>query len=213
MNKSTLLQVMKADNIPEGDSGLWFITKTNLPEAVASVRHAQNVIVPPGTYTHLYRITDSTLHLNPPGEAVMEDTPFELQTHLGFVLNAQGKVLVTGLGLGCVIRGLLVNPNVQHITCIENSRDVLRLVRPYMPEERLTIIEADAVAWTAQNQETFDCAWHDVWTDRDGEEPHLDHWHAKMLMNCRMTIRCQGAWSFDKGIKKLLMSKGLHWIG
>ncbi len=143
----------------------------------------------------------------------MEDTHFELQTHLDFVMRACGSVLVAGLGLGCVIRGLLTNPQVYHVTCIENSRDVLRLVAPYMPKERLTIIEADALEWTAQNKTRFDFAWYDLWTDTDSGEPHLDVWHARLLINSRDTVAVQGAWSFDRTIKKLLTRSGFNLVG
>lgn len=213
MNKSDLLAAMKANAIPAGWSDLWFIAKTKLTEPTPNVRHKKPVVVPPGIYTFLYRLTDATLYCDPPGECVMEDTPFELQTHLGFVLRAYGRVLVTGLGLGCVIRGLLANPAVEHITCIEDSEDVLKLVGPYMPRERLTIIEADALEWTANNKERFDCAWHDLWTDRGNGEPHLDHWHAQLLMNCRKTVQQQGAWHFDRRAKKVLLKRGFQWIG
>lgn len=213
MNKNDLLIAMKADSIPAGWSDLWYIVKTSLTEPSPNMRHGKAVVVPPGTYTFLYRLTDATLYCDPPGEVVMEDTPFELQTHLAFVTRAHGRVLITGLGLGCVIRGLLANPNVEHITCIEDSNDVLKLVGPYMPRGRLTIIEADALEWTANNKETFDCAWHDLWTDRGNGEPHLDHWHARLLMNCRGTVKQQGAWAFDRRAKEHLLKLGFPWIG
>ena len=212
-NKNILLEAMKADSIPARWSGLWYITKTSLTESTPNVRHGKPVVLPPGCYTFLYRLTDATLYSDPPGEVVMEDTPFELRTHLGFVMRARGRVLVTGLGLGCVIRGLLANPNVQHVTCIENSPDVIKLVGSHMPKERLTIIEADALEWTANNQEQFDCAWHDLWTDRGAGEPHLDHWHATLFMNCRNRVNHQGAWAFDRRAKKVLLKKGFPWMG
>lgn len=208
-----ILTAMKATSIPAGWSGLWFILKTEFSESTHSLRHGKPVTVPGGKYTFLYRVTDATVYCDPPGECVMEDTLFELRTHLGFVLQARGRVLVTGLGLGCVIRGLLASPAVEHVTCVENSTDVLKLVAPHMPQERLTIVEADALEWTARNKETFDCAWHDLWTDRAAGEPHLDHWHAALLMNCRRTVGHQGAWAFDRQIRKSLVRRGFHWIG
>ena len=213
MNPNEFLTAMKADAIPAGWSDLWYIVKTSLTEATPNVRHGRAVTLPAGMYTFLYRLTDATLYSDPPGEVVMEDTPFELRTHLGFVLHAYGRVLITGLGLGCVIRGLLANPNVEHITCIEDSEDVMKLVGPSMQNERLTIVEADALEWTASNKETFDCAWHDLWTDRANGEPHLDHWHATLLMNCCGTVKQQGAWAFDRQIKKRLVKRGFHWMG
>jgi len=210
---SDFLASMKADRVPAGWSGLWYITKTSLTESTRNVRHEKPVLLPPGTYTFLYRLTDATLYCDPPGEVVMEDTPFELKTHLGFVMQARGRVLVTGLGLGCVVRGLLANSAVEHVTCVENSKDVLKLVGPYMPKDRLTIVEADALEWTAKNKETFDCAWHDLWTDRSQGEPHLDLWHLTLLHNCRRTVKQQGAWAFDKQIKKCLLNRGFQWMG
>lgn len=213
MNKNNILAAMKADSIPAGESGLWYIKKTTLEFPYSSVYHDRLVLVPADTYTHLYCLTDSTLYNNPPGDVVMEDTKFELETHLEFVLGACGNVLISGLGLGCVIRGLLANPNVYHVTCLENSRDVLNLVEPHMPKQRLTIVEADALEWTAQNETRFDFAWHDLWTNRDNGEPRLDQWHAKLLANCRDTVAVQGAWSFDRNLKKYMARRGFNLVG
>ena len=213
MNVSAALEAMRAESVPEGWSGLWLVKKLEISGPTLSERHGKPVLVQPGVYTFLHRLTDGTLHHEPPGVTVMEDTRCELVTHLDFVLRARGKVLVTGLGLGCVVRGLLANPAVEHVTCIENSPDVLRLVGPYMPKERLTIIQADALEWTALNTEKFDCAWHDLWTDRAAGEPLLDFWHVRLIMNCRRTVKQQGAWGFDRLLRRRLGKYGIQWIG
>ena len=212
-NRDSFLSAMSADCIPEGRSGPWYILKRLFPIPTSSVRADKEVTLPAGEYTFLYRWTEDTWANEPPGVVVMEDTPFELSTHLGFILQAHGKVLVTGLGLGCVVRGLLANQNVKHVTCIENSKDVLKLVAPHMPKRRLTIIEADARAWTAENRKPFDCAWHDLWTDRSKGEPHLDAWHTEILINCRGTVKRQGAWAFNRNLKESLIRWGFPWIG
>lgn len=213
IDKAQILEAMKAHAIPAAWSNLWYVTKAEILKPTPGIRHSQSVLLEPGKYTWLYRVTDSTMYSDPPGEVVMEDTPFELRTHLGFVLRAHGNVLVTGLGLGCVVRGLLANPAVESVTCIENSPDVLNLVAKYMPTSRLAIIEADALEWTAKNIQIFDCAWHDLWTDRDAGEPHLDFWHTQLLRNLRKTVKNQGAWALDRGIKKKLISNGFPWVG
>lgn len=212
-DKTMFLAAMKANGIPEGWARLWFVHKLDVKWDTPTGRHGKTVVLPRGQYTYLRRLTDSTLYANEPGEVVMEDTPFELRTHLGFVMRAYGNVLVTGLGLGCVIRGLLANSAVKHVTCIENSPDVLKLVSPHMPSDRLTIIEADALQWTAQCKDQFDCAWHDLWTNRDNGEPHLDKWHLQLLMNCRAGTRFQGAWAFDRKLKRTLRQRGFPWMG
>jgi hypothetical protein len=212
--KADIMTAMKADAIPEGWSNLWFITKAEVASAHPSVRFGKDVIVPPGTYTHLFCVTDSTVYSWPPGELVMEDTPFELSTHLGFALNAYGKVLVTGLGLGCVTRGLLANPKVEHVTVIENSPDVIKLVASYMPQtDRLTIVEAEAREWASQNKDVFDCGWHDLWTNKDKGEPHLDFWHTELLMSCRRFTKQQGAWALNRITKKKMQQWGFPWMG
>ncbi|MCZ2077878.1 MAG: hypothetical protein LC130_23105 [Bryobacterales bacterium] len=207
------LTAMKAEAIPEGWAQLWHVHKLHLPKGNLTIHEGEWVDTPPGVYTYLRCLTDSTLHLVPAGELVMEDTPHELRTHLGFVMQAHGKVLVTGLGLGCVVRGLLANPRVEHVTCIENSPDVLKLVAPYMPTERLTIIEAEAFQWVAHNQQRFDCAWHDLWVNPDKDETHLDIWHAQLLANCQKFVKRQGAWALNRAAKTLLIRRGFEWIG
>lgn len=213
MNPTDYLQAMRAESIPAASSGKWYISKLILDIETFSMQHGKLVTVPAGHYTYLYRLTDSTMQNEPPGEVVMEDTPFELKTHLGFILSAYGKVLITGLGLGCVIRGLQANPNVENIVCIENSPNVLKMVAPYMPKEKLTIVEADALEWTGRNKDPFDCAWHDLWTDREAGEPHLDIWHAQLIRNCMKKVDRQGAWNMSRLGKKVLMDRGFPWMG
>jgi hypothetical protein len=201
-NKKTIIEAARADSIPEGSSGLWIVKKLTYPQNQWTKHREKVVVLPAETYTHLIRITTEKMHLSIPGDIVMEDTPFELKTHLNFMMKAYGKVLVTGLGLGCVVRGLLVNPNVEHITCIEKSASVLNLIAPYMPKKRLNIIQADALVWCKLSTDKFDCAWHDLWTCREDGEPHLQNWHMKLLFDCRKKIGFQGAWNFPRWLSR-----------
>lgn len=212
-NSLNYLQAMKAEHIPESNSNLWYILKRQFDQPIESDRRGKLVTLPAGVYTFLYRLTDATMMHLPPGEVVMEDTPFELATHLGFIMGAYGRVLVTGLGLGCVVRGLLLNPRVESVTVIENSKDVLKMVAPYMGSTKVKIIEADALEWTAKNTSRFDCAWHDLWTDRAAGEPHLDFWHVDLLRKCRRFTDHQGAWALDRITKRKLKELRFPWMG
>lgn len=208
-----ILKAASAKDIPEGDSGLWFIRKRTIEKDTMSTHRDKYIMCPKGTYTYLYRITMEKMHNGAPGEIVMEDTPLELKTHFEFILKAKGNILISGLGLGCVVRGLLIKSDVEHIICIEDSQDVLNLVAPYMPKERLTIIHADALEWTKKNKDRFDFAYHDLWTCREEGEPHLAQWHAECLMNCRDQINhFQFAWDFPKPIKRYLQQIGVSVI-
>lgn len=211
IDTATYLTAMSAECVPAGESGLWFIRKLHLPTGSFSVHEGEYVSTPPGIYTYLRYYTDATLMCG--GELIMEDTPHELKTHLGFVMKAYGKVLIGGLGLGCIIRGLLANPKVEHITCVENSKDVLKLVAPHMPCDRLTIIEAEALSWAEHNTQKFDCGWYDLWTNEERGEPHLDIWHAQLMVKLFKHVKHQGAWAFKKDAKESLIRKGFKWMG
>jgi hypothetical protein len=202
--KKQILKAAKADSIPEGTSGLWIVKKVVIKKALKQNRNGVYTWIIPGTYTHLIRITMAKLNQWPPGEVVMEDTSFELHKHLNFMLRSHGQVLVTGLGLGCVVRGCLANPNVRHITCIEKNQNVLNLVEPYMPTNNLTIIKADALEWCKDNKKHFDCAWHDLWTNRENGEPHLTAWHIRLLFYCKKNVNFQGAWNSPRWIIRKL---------
>ena len=209
--RNQILNAAKATEIPEGAKGLWHIKKFSLSKPVSAPKDGKFVKVPAGDYTQLWRWTNETIQKRldgvrtEPGELVMTDQPDELNTHLNFMLRAYGRVLITGLGLGCVIRGCLANPNVQHIVCIERDPDVIRLVKPHMPTDRLTILQAEAVSWCANNlpRQRFDCAWHDLWSDPDKNEPHLALIHSDLFVRCHQAVAFQGAWAFPKDQKTL----------
>jgi spermidine synthase len=93
----------------------------------------------------------------------MSDTPAEYRDAVGFIRCASGAALISGLGLGMVVKALLAKPDVEHITVLELSPDVIKLVAPSYPDPRLRIIEADCRAWKPDRK--FDWAWHDIWGD------------------------------------------------
>ena len=148
--------------------------------------------------TGLYRYTDATLHDG--GECVMSDDPRELRRHLPAVLSASGHVLVTGLGLGCVVRGLLTNPRVTHIDVIEVDTGVLEMVGPtFNGEPRVALYHGDALRYRWPRDARWDFAWHDVWNDT----PDTQVIHAMLLTRYHKLARHQGAWGFPRWMKRL----------
>lgn len=112
--KQTVLAAAKAHDIPEHARGLWHIKKISLTEPFTAPKDGKQITVPAGSYTQLWRWTNETVQrrlegcsedFTWPGELVMTDSLDELNTHLDFMLRAHGRVLITGLGLGCVVRG------------------------------------------------------------------------------------------------------------
>ena len=118
----------------------------------------------------------------------MSDTPDERRDHIEFVLDVlrarRTRILVTGLGLGMVVRGLATVPSVTHIDVVENDLDVVALVGPlvtaYAAERgtQVRVHTGDALAgwralpaWDDEPTWRADAAWHDIW-------PTIcaDHW-------------------------------------
>ena len=201
----SILDACRADSIPAGESGLWQVKKWSISRPVFSKRECdgKGVLIRPGSYTNLHRLTDKTMHLTV-GDLIMHDEPSELRKHLEFILKAKGNVLVSGLGLGCVVRGTLRNPRVARIVVVENSADVISLVWPWMPHiPNLRLVKADALEYAKAPDEAFDCAWHDLWTDQDSGQPHLQTVHMRLICEMAGRIEFQGAWQFPRYYRKL----------
>jgi 16S rRNA A1518/A1519 N6-dimethyltransferase RsmA/KsgA/DIM1 with predicted DNA glycosylase/AP lyase activity len=125
---------------------------------VRDVRSLRTAIRP-GVYTVLYYHGKKT-------KTIMSDTPAEIDENLRPISSFSGRVLVTGLGIGMVLQGLLMNKRVKYVTVLEKSRDVIKLVKPHYEKKfgtkRFTIIQADAFKYEPERQQ-FDYAWHDIW--------------------------------------------------
>ena len=199
MDRERILEEMRATSIPEGESGLWSVRRHSfarpLIEDGKSFRH-----IDPGTYTGLYRWTDATM--NQDGDCVMIDHRPELNTHLEVIHRAAGRVLVSGLGLGCVARGLLCNSSVDHVDVVELDRHVLDLVEPHMPsDDRLHIHHADIIDF--HDKGPWDYAWHDLWLDDSALKLHT--LHVQIMHDFESQVRhWQGAWAMPRCIRRQL---------
>jgi hypothetical protein len=151
--------------------------------------------------TLLYRVSLGTM-LEEFGDLVMEDSESELRKHLPIWLAARGRVLVTGLGLGCVVRGLLASPSVTHVDVVEIDRQLLRVVgHEFLGNSRVRLHEGDALTFST-GSERWDYIWHDLWHEEGNVV--LQEMHAQLL--CRFQKRCQrqGAWAFPRILKRLI---------
>lgn len=185
----------RADAIPAGTKGLWYTRKIRVP---FPLQMSNGRVRESGEHTTLLRWTDSTMHTGH-GECVMVDDPAELRTHLHAARTAYGNVFVTGLGLGCVLRMLQLNPQVARITVVERDRHVIDLVWPHTPHDRVELVWQDALAFLEGTDRTWDCAWHDAWTDTDQGEPQLQVFHAKLMIAAsERVLWWQGAWKFPR---------------
>lgn len=142
--------------IPDGISGSWAIQtyevpKEDLSQFISMFKTGRGV--PGGVYKRLIRNK----------QVVMSNTPDEIRDFYHLTIVAKGSILINGLGLGCLVKVLLDKPEVEKITVIEKSEDVIKLVAPYFKDERLTIIQADAFEYKPPKEEKYNFVWHDIW--------------------------------------------------
>ena len=182
----------RATHIPIQTRGLWSIER----------RTANPLLAGWPEYTLLRRWTDATIHLPvPTPEVVMEDSRAELARHLPIWLQAEGNVLVTGLGLGCVVRGLLASQRVTHIEVVEIDPVIVGMVGPsFAREPRVEILNADALAVRWTRGKRWDFGWHDLWS-ADGHS-HLQTLHARLIHKYAPHCKRQGAWMLPRFVKR-----------
>jgi len=155
-------------------------------------------------YTILRHLTLGTLHQG--GDVVMEDGVFELVRHLPIWLAAKGTVLITGLGLGCVVRALLINPAVTHIDVVERDGFIIKVVgAEFVGNPRVTIHQRDAMDFHFPPTQTWDYAWHDLWSDDDEASYH--RLHAQLILGYHGRVKVQGAWIFPRKFARMYQKR------
>lgn len=117
--------------------------------------------------------------------AVLEDgnewmtlTPVDLDTSDDAIDRAHGKVVTFGLGLGYYAYMVSEKENVESITVIEKSADVIALFKEHiLPQfshpEKVRIINADAFEYAEFDMppEHYDVAFVDTWRDASDGAP------------------------------------------
>lgn len=177
-------------DVPEGVSGDWSVSRFEVTESEGTLFNLRLIrdgqrrrVVPVGTYTRLSRKGEGV---------VMSDTPAEAWEHVRLMRVASGHVLLNGLGLGFALKALLSKPEVGSVTVIEKSADVIALVKPSIHDERVSIINADALTWRPSKGQRFDTVWHDIWT-------HISRDNKSQMTSLRRAYgrRCkwQSCWS------------------
>lgn len=105
----------------------------------------------------------------------MNNTSGEMALHDFAVEAASGKVLVGGLGLGCIVERFDAKPEVTEIVVVELSTDVIDLVWEHLNQTKATIINADLTEYL-KTADDFDYIYMDVW-QKIGD-PAIADWRA-----------------------------------
>src|SRR5258705_8091316 len=99
----------------------------------------------------------------------MTDSEFECYTNYPFLRRAFGDVLIAGLGLGLILRPLIESNEVTSITVIEQSADVIELIRPHYDCKKLSVIQADATTWKVPAKR-YNFVYLDIWANVPNED-------------------------------------------
>lgn len=148
--------------VPEGKRGPWKVEKFHVTEDEIKIFNMRASWHPGGRSMDAGDFTRLTRN----GKVIMSDTRAEIRDHWDFLREAQGNVLINGLGLGVCLQILLKESDVVNITVIEQSADVIALVAPsFVRPHRVNIIHANAFDWNPPKGMRYNAVWHDIWDD------------------------------------------------
>lgn len=151
--------------VPDGKLGPWTIQTFTLSKEdvllsnLRALRDNPIMYCPPGTYRRLTH----KLH-----GLVMSNTPMEIATNMEAYIQAEGSVLINGLGMGMLLDGLLHKANVEQVHVIEIDAQLIKLVgKHYKNNPKVKITHADAYTYQPSKDERYDYIWHDIWYELD----------------------------------------------
>ena len=108
-------------------------------------------------------------------EVWMLDAPSEMNTMEPYARKAKGKVLTFGLGIGFYVYMALLNEQVESVTIVERSPEVIqlfnRVLRPQFPQNKfIEIVQGDAFDYFNENTlNQYDSVFVDIWqSNEDG---------------------------------------------
>jgi hypothetical protein len=101
----------------------------------------------------------------------MTDDDIEIEEAKEFVDNAQGRVLISGLGIGMIPAYLSKQEMIESIDIIEKEKDVIDLIAPSLLQkfDKITIHHGDSLTWDFRDMK-WDWAYHDIWEVHPTEE-------------------------------------------
>lgn len=140
------------------------------------------------------------------GNEWMTLTPVDLDTCEEAIEAAKGKVVTFGLGLGYYAYMVSEKKDVDSITVVELSNDVINLFKahilPQMPNgHKINIVNADAFEYAEKimPEENFDFAFVDIWRDASDGAP--------MYEKMRRLEECSKGTRFMYWIENFLISR------
>lgn len=98
------------------------------------------------------------------GSTIMSNTYMEIETNRSIMDNANGKVLIAGLGIGMIILPIQEKKNVDKIIVVENNEDVIDLVANKLPlHHKVEIVKGNIFDLSLSKDDKFDTIYFDIW--------------------------------------------------
>lgn len=189
--------------VPEGSSGPWKVERFTIDDkpSIYNMRLAMDGRgVQPGTYTRLVHAQRGV---------VMSDTQAEKRDHIEFIVNANGRVLINGLGIGMCLAAVLNKASVEAVTVVELDQDVISLVTPhYANDSRVNIVNASAFDYKPPKGIRYGAVWHDIWDTIT--EDNLDEMK-KLHRKYGRLADWQGSWGRDWIERKRRRERNSPW--
>ena len=107
-------------------------------------------------------------------EVLMSDTDAERSTNYEVIRAAHGEVLIAGLGLGLIVIPICRKKEVQKITVVEVSEEVISLVEPHLRKflggdaDKLEIVHSDIHEFKTSKK--YNVIYFDIWNNISGDE-------------------------------------------
>lgn len=107
------------------------------------------------------------------GHVAMSDTDMEKLSNWEFLDNANGNVLVAGLGIGLILIPALIKEEVISIEVVEKNADVICAVEPqirsYLADQnlnkKLLVVHNDIFKYKPEKGKKWDTIYFDIWND------------------------------------------------
>jgi hypothetical protein len=103
---------------------------------------------------------------------MMSNHPSETETNRDFLENANGDVLIFGLGLGLVIFPLLEDPEITSLVIVEKDPELIQIVGAIVKKHdihnKVVLIESDAFTFHQSiHYRKYDTIYIDIWAKID----------------------------------------------
>ncbi len=105
---------------------------------------------------------------------MMDNSILELDTCKKFIDNANGDVLIFGLGLGFVVFPLLKDDSIKSIKIVELDSGVIDMIKPivkkYDVSNKVEVLQGDVFNYHKSMTSNFDSIWIDIWNKFEESE-------------------------------------------